>query len=139
MTKMRTFFYLFLSMLQPKFLKTGDTVAIVSTARKISLNEIQPAIDLLKSWRLKIVIGTADHQYAGSDDLRFQDFQQLLDDSSIHTIWCARGGYGTIRIIDQLNFTSFLKNPKWIVGSSDVTVLHTQLQLIGVISMQQCL
>lgn len=129
-------FYLLLSMLNPLTLKTGDSVAIVSTARKISLEEIQPAIDLLKSWGLKAVlgksIGASDNQYAGSDTLRIQDFQEMLDNPKIKAIWCARGGYGTVRIIDHLNFGEFVINPKWIIGYSDVTVLHSHLHQLGV-------
>lgn len=116
-------------------LKTGDAVAIVSTARKISKAEIQPAIDLLESWGLKTVIGETigaeENQFAGNDSFRVSDLQQMLDNPNIKAIWCARGGYGTVRIIDNLDFTSFKKYPKWIVGYSDVTVLHSHLHNMG--------
>lgn len=116
-------------------LKTGDAVAIVSTARKISKAEIQSAIDLLESWGLKAVIGKTigaeENQFAGNDSFRVSDLQQMLDSTNIKAIWCARGGYGTVRIIDNLDFTSFKKYPKWIVGYSDVTVLHSHLHKLG--------
>lgn len=116
-------------------LQKGDRVAIVSTARKISTLEIQSAIDLLNSWGLKPVIGktidAAESQFAGSDELRISDFQMMLDNTDVKAIWCARGGYGTVRIIDKLDFTIFKKHPKWIVGYSDVTVLHSHLHNMG--------
>jgi len=122
-------------LIQPVFLQKNDTVAIVSTARKISLSAIKPAIDLLKSWGLNIEIGNTigleENQYAGSDSERAKDFQKMLNDTKIKAIWCARGGYGTVRIIDQMDFTEFKNNPKWIIGYSDVTVLHSHLQNLG--------
>jgi muramoyltetrapeptide carboxypeptidase len=126
-------------MIIPAFLQKGDTVAIVSTARKISLGEITPAVDLLKSWGLKVIlgntIGLSENQYAGSDAERTEDFQAMLDNDDVKAIWCARGGYGTVRIIDQLNFTTFNSNSKWIIGYSDVTVLHSHLHNLGVVSL----
>ncbi len=116
-------------------LKKGDSVAIVSTARKISKVDLQPAIDLLESWGLNPVlgktIGAEENQFAGSDAFRVSDFQQMLDNQTIKAIWCARGGYGSVRIIDRLDFTKFKKHPKWIVGYSDVTVLHNHLHNLG--------
>lgn len=129
-------FYLFLNMVQPKFLKTGDTVALLSTARKISLDEIQPAIDLLNAWGLKVLIGksitASDHQFAGNDELRAKDFQMALDNNAVKAIWCARGGYGTVRIIDRINFSKFKLDPKWIIGYSDITVLHSHVHQLAV-------
>ncbi|NQV77470.1 MAG: LD-carboxypeptidase [Lutibacter sp.] len=122
-------------MIQLNYLQKNDTVAIVSTARKISLEEIKPAIQLLESWGLNIAIGDTigfeENQFAGNDKERIADFQRMLDNSKIKAIWCARGGYGTVRIIDQLNFTSFIKHPKWIIGYSDVTVLHNHIHHLG--------
>ena len=118
-----------------KYLRQKDVVGIVSTARKISLKEIQPAIKLLESWNLKVkigkTIGLEDNQFAGTDDERIKDFQMMLDDDNVRAIWCARGGYGTVRIIDALDFTKFRKNPKWMVGYSDVTVLHNHINNLG--------
>ncbi len=120
---------------RPEYLKKGDQVAIVSTARKISLEEIKPAMALLKTWGLKAVvgetIGAKENQFAGSDVMRISDFQKMLDNPEIKAIWCARGGYGTVRIIDQLDFTKFKKHPKWILGYSDVTVLHSHIHNLG--------
>ncbi len=122
-------------MVSPKYLQKNDTVAIVSTARKISLQEIQPAIKLLEGWDLKVkvgkTIGLEDNQFAGTDKERTKDFQNMLDDAEVKAIWCARGGYGTVRIIDALNFTKFKESPKWIVGYSDVTVLHNHIHNLG--------
>jgi muramoyltetrapeptide carboxypeptidase len=126
-------------MIKPSYLNKGDTIAIVSTARKISKEEIVPAIKLLKSWGLKVVTGKTialeDHQFAGTDAQRTADFQLMLDSKNIKAIWCARGGYGTVRIIDKLDFSSFLKNPTWIIGYSDITVLHSHIHNLGVQSL----
>ncbi len=120
---------------RPDYLKKGDQVAIVSTARKISKEEVEPTIALLKTWGLKAIlgktIGAIENQFAGSDALRISDFQNMLDNPDVKAIWCARGGYGTVRIIDQLDFTNFKKYPKWIVGYSDVTVLHSHIHNLG--------
>lgn len=122
-------------MVTPPALLYGDKVGLVATARKISLEELQEGIDLLKSWGLVPVIGKTigleDNQYAGTDFQRTGDFQDMLDNPEIKAIWCARGGYGTVRIIDQLDFYKFVKYPKWVVGYSDVTVLHSHLHKIG--------
>jgi muramoyltetrapeptide carboxypeptidase len=122
-------------MIQPNYLQKNDTVAIVSTARKIAIEEIQPAIDLLKKWNLSVEIGNTigleENQFAGNDEQRASDFQKMLDDKNIKAIWCARGGYGTVRIIDKLNFSNFKKYPKWIIGYSDVTVLHNHIHNLG--------
>ena len=123
-------------MIQPNYLKEGNTVAIVSTARKVSKKELLPAITILKNWGLKVVLGTSieaeEHQFAGNDELRTSDFQAMLGHPEINAIWCARGGYGTVRIIDQLDFSNFKKHPKWIIGYSDVTVLHAHLHQLGI-------
>ncbi len=115
----------------PPPLRSGDKIGIVSTARKISPDELQVAIRQLEKWKLKPVlgdtIGQSFNQFAGEDILRAQDFQQMLDDDSIKAILCARGGYGTVRMVDALNFSRFKKNPKWIVGYSDITVLHAHI------------
>lgn len=122
-------------MVTPPALLYGDKVGLVATARKISLEELQEGIELLKSWGLVPVIGKTigleDHQYAGTDFQRAQDLQEMLDNKEIKAIWCARGGYGTVRIIDHLDFYKFVKYPKWIAGYSDVTVLHSHLHKIG--------
>ncbi len=98
---------------------------------KISLEELQPAIDLVKSWGLEPVIPellfSEENQLAGPDITRTQVFQQLLDDLSVHAIWCVRGGYGTVRIVDHIDWSSWKQHPKWIIGYSDITVFHGHL------------
>jgi len=112
----------------PPFLKKGDEIRIISTARKISRKELEPAVNFLKSEGYKVSFGNnifkEDHQFSGCDAERASDLQEALDDSGIRVIWLARGGYGTHRIIEKLNLDKFIENPKWIVGYSDVTVLH---------------
>jgi muramoyltetrapeptide carboxypeptidase len=126
-------------MIIPPFLKAGDTVALVCTARKFSPEDAKPAIDLLESWGLNVklgaTIGLDNFQLGGTDSERAADFQAQLDDISVKAIWCARGGYGTVRIIDSLDFTKLKKHPKWIMGFSDVTVLHSQLNVERVASL----
>ncbi len=115
--------------LAPEFLKKDDTVYLLSTARKISLIDLQAAIGMFESWGLKVIvgktIGTEENQFAGSDTLRLSDFQTAIDDPEVKAVFCARGGYGTVRMIDKIDFTEFTKKPKWVVGFSDVTFLHS--------------
>jgi muramoyltetrapeptide carboxypeptidase len=122
-------------MITPPILQKGDTIAILATARKNIDNNLKPAIDLLHSWGLKVIIGNTigldDNQLAGTDEQRAADFQQQLDNPNIKGIWCVKGGYGTVRIIDLLDFTKFKQNPKWIIGFSDITVLHNHLNTMG--------
>ena len=114
----------------PPNLKKGDKIAITCPAKKLP-GPIDSAITLLESWGLVVVLGStvtaSHHQYAGTDEERRSDFQQFLNDKSIKAIIAARGGYGTIRIIDDLDFNAFKKHPKWIVGFSDITVLHSHI------------
>ena len=121
---------------QPQHLQQGDLVAIVTTARKIDRTAIQKAIELLESWGLNAVIGKtigkADHQFGGTDADRTTDFQEAMNNDAIKAIWCARGGYGTVRILDTLDFSTLLKNPKWVIGFSDVTALHSHFHNLGV-------
>lgn len=118
-------------MIQPLFLKPGDRVAIAAPARKISQQELAPAVKLLQSWGLEVVIPEhlfdEENQFAGSDDTRAALMQHLLDAPDIRAIFCARGGYGTVRIIDRLDFSNFAESPKWLVGYSDITVLHSHI------------
>lgn len=115
---------------QPPYLKKGDKIAIVSPAKKLP-GKIDEGIRILESWGLQVVLGSsvyaADNQFAGNDELRASDLQQFLDDPEIKAIIAARGGYGTIRIIDKLDFTTFKAHPKWIIGFSDITVLLSHL------------
>ncbi|MDO5971948.1 LD-carboxypeptidase [Flavivirga aquimarina] len=129
------------TLIQPPYLKAGDTVAIVapSGVLKNRTKEVQQAKTLLKSWGLHPIVGKhvfnqANH-FAGTDDERCEDFQNALDDPKISAIWCARGGYGTVRILDKLDYTKFKQNPKWLIGYSDITALHNQFHNVGVESI----
>ncbi|HIB38086.1 LD-carboxypeptidase [Mesonia sp.] len=129
----------------PDYLSKSDKIAIVATARKASKEDLKPAIELLKKWELQPVIGSSigleDHQFAGSDEQRAKDLQQQLNDPEIKAIWCAKGGYGTVRILDLIDFSVFKKNPKWIIGYSDVTALHSHINNFSIASLhaQMCL
>lgn len=116
--------------ISPPYLKKGDIVAITCPAKKLPVDIVE-AVKLLESWGLKVILGetvhASFHQFAGSDELRTADFQRFLDDSSVKAIFAARGGYGTIRIIDNLDFSGFRNNPKWIIGFSDITILHSHI------------
>lgn len=118
-------------MIRPPYLKEGDTVAIVSTARKVSKFEIKPAIDLLKSWGLEVQTGKnlykEENQFAGSDEDRAGDLQRALNNKNVQAVLFARGGYGTVRIIDQIDWKKFIKQPKWLIGYSDITVVHSHV------------
>ncbi|MGB0176740.1 MAG: S66 peptidase family protein, partial [Owenweeksia sp.] len=123
-------------MITPKPLKKGDTVGLVSTARKVSREELQFSVDLFEKWGLKVEFASnlfeSHHQFAGTDEQRLADFQGFIDSPDINAIICVRGGYGTVRIIDELNFFPLVENPKWICGYSDVTVLLNKLRKVGV-------
>jgi muramoyltetrapeptide carboxypeptidase len=116
---------------KPSTLQKGDKIALISTARKISLQELEPAIAILKSWGLVPVFGknlfNVNHQFAGTTEERIADLQEAMDNPTIKAIFCARGGYGTVQLIDKIDFSTFKKNPKWMVGYSDVTVLHNHI------------
>ncbi|SNB00543.1 putative carboxypeptidase [Flavobacterium psychrophilum] len=122
-------------MITPPYLKKGDTIAIVATARKNIDDNLKFAKDLLTSWGLNVKIGSTIgldlNQLAGTDAQRAADFQNQMDNQNIKAIWCVRGGYGTVRMIDLLDFKKFKENPKWIIGFSDVTVLHNHLNTMG--------
>ena len=115
----------------PSYLKKGDIIGITCPAGYITVEEIEPALKKIKEWgfnyKIGSTVGKKDFTFGGTDEERLQDFQQLLDDKDIKAILCARGGYGMIRIIDNINFKKFAANPKWIIGFSDVTVMHSHL------------
>ncbi len=116
---------------KPQSLSKGDKIALISTARKISLLELEPAIAIIKSWGLEPVFGKnlfkVNHQFAGTTENRIADLQEAIDNDDIKAIFCVRGGYGTVQLIDKIDFSKFKKKPKWIVGYSDVTVLHNHI------------
>lgn len=122
--------------MRPPYLQAGQKIAIVAPAKSINQTEIDMAISIFESWGLQVILGqnlfNTHHQFAGTDEERAQDFQQMMDNPEIKAIICARGGYGTTRIVDKLDFTHFLQHPKWIVGFSDVTVLHSHLHNLNV-------
>ena len=126
-------------MIIPEYLKQGDKIGLVATARKISKKELSPAINLLESWGLQILCGDnlfqEYNQFSGTISQRVCDIQQMIDDDDIKAIFCVRGGYGTVQIIDLINFDKLLKSPKWIIGYSDVTVLHSHMHNLGLSSM----
>ena len=123
--------------IRPAILQVGDTIAIVAPAGilKSRKKTIEAARMLLKNWGLVPVLGphlfSESYHFAGTDAQRLKDLQWALDKPDVKAIWCARGGYGSMRIMDELNFETFKKNPKWLVGYSDVTALHNQLQNLG--------
>lgn len=118
-------------MIRPMFLKKGSKVGILSPAGIVKLTEIEPAVNILQDWGFDVVKGKYLYEqynfFAGTDEQRTEDFQNMLDNPEIRAIFCSRGGYGIIRIIDKLSFKEFLKSPKWIVGYSDITIFHTFL------------
>ncbi|MEO6668442.1 MAG: LD-carboxypeptidase [Ferruginibacter sp.] len=115
----------------PEYLKTGDIIGITCPAGFITAAEIQPAINKIQEWGFEIKIGSTvgkrDFSFGGTDEERLQDLQQMLDDKDIKAVMCARGGYGAVRIIDKIDFTKFTSNPKWIIGFSDITVIHSHM------------
>ena len=115
----------------PAYLKPGDTIGITCPAGFITLQEIQSAMQQLENWGYKIrigdTVGKRENTFGGTDEERAADLQQMLDDRSVSAVLCARGGYGAIRIVDKLDFSKFALHPKWIIGFSDITILHAHL------------
>jgi muramoyltetrapeptide carboxypeptidase len=123
-------------MICPPFLKPGDRIGIVATARKIDREAIATARHTLENWGLLPILSpylfSTKHGYlAGNDEERCIALQEMLNDPTLKAIICARGGYGTTRILDSLDFTEFKKHPKWVIGFSDITALHIQLDALG--------
>ena len=124
-------------LIKPEYLTKGDTIAIVAPSGVLKNydNYINKAKELLKSWGLNVIVGknvfNDDGHFAGTDNERTLDFQNALDDKSIKGIWCARGGYGAVRVIDNLNFEKYKLEPKWIIGYSDITAIHNELHILN--------
>lgn len=118
-------------MIIPPYLESGDIIAIAAPARKVSEQEMLPAVRFLQEAGFRVHLDdrlfSECHQFAGDEPTRAGYIQELLDDPDIKAIWFARGGYGSARIIDQLDFSAFCRNPKWLVGYSDVTVFHAHV------------
>jgi len=125
------------NLIRPEYLKVGDTIAIIAPSGVLNDHEnyINKAKKLLESWELNVIIGKNVFNnyghFSGTDKERTKDFQRALDDKTISAIWCARGGYGAMRIIDDLDYTEYLKTPKWIIGYSDITAIHNDLHILG--------
>ncbi|EGV43694.2 LD-carboxypeptidase [Bizionia argentinensis JUB59] len=128
-------------LIQPPYLKAGDTVAIVAPSGilKNRQAEVQRAVKLLKSWGLHAIVGkhvfSQGNHFAGTDAERCEDFQSAMDNPSVSAIWAARGGYGTVRILDKLDYTQIKKDPKWLIGYSDITALHNDFHNEGLETM----
>ncbi|MGZ3881937.1 MAG: S66 peptidase family protein, partial [Flavisolibacter sp.] len=116
---------------KPPYLRKGDAIGITAPAGFITQEEIQPAVQVMQSWGYNTVVGDTigkkDFTFGGTDDERLNDLQKMLDDPKIRAIMCARGGYGSIRIVDKLDWTRFKLKPKWVIGFSDITVLHSHI------------
>ena len=129
-----------LPLIIPPFLKSGDTIGITCPAGDITAKEIEPAVQLIESWgfRIKVgdTVGKKDFIFGGTDNERAADLQRMLRDPELSAILCARGGYGAVHIVDQLDFSDLKQHPKWIIGFSDITVLlchlHTNLNLASI-------
>lgn len=127
-----------MTLLKPSYLKAGDSIAIVAPAGILNgkREAINQAKVLAESWGLKVMMGDYvfedNNHFAGTDQERTKDFQRALDNPNIKAIWCARGGYGSVRIIDKLDFSKFKENPKWIIGYSDVTAFHNHIHNLGI-------
>lgn len=123
-------------LIRPPYLERGDTVMILAPAGIMKdTAAVEKGIALLEKWGLNYKLGKnlfkQNFHFAGTDAERLADMQQALDDDNIKAIWCARGGYGTVRIIDDIDFTHFKEHPKWVIGFSDITVLHSEIHQLG--------
>ena len=126
------------------YLTKGSTIAIAATARHVDKEMIENAINIFESWGLNVLVNESlfakENAFAGSDEIRTKAFQELLDNEEVNAIIIARGGYGTVRIIDQLDFTKFIQKPKIIAGFSDVTVLHAHINHnFGITTLHSCM
>jgi muramoyltetrapeptide carboxypeptidase len=119
----------------PPYLKKGDTIGIVCPAGYMPKEKIKTCIQVLqRNWGFKVkegkTLGSGDNYFSGSDDERLDDLQEMLDDPTVKAVLCARGGYGVGRIIDRIDFKRFRKDPKWLIGFSDITVLHVHIHTL---------
>ena len=127
--------------IKPKNLKIGDTISIIGPSGVLKDYEqyMEKSIGLMESWGLNVVLGSTIYEsyghFSSTDINREKDFQNAIDDNKIKAIWCARGGYGAMRIIDNINYDNLLKNPKWVIGYSDITAIHNDIHNLGVESL----
>jgi len=126
-------------MIKPKPLKKGSVVAIVAPARAAKEKDLSFTVNWMKSLGYKLIladnINNTYHQFAGDDQARLNALQKIIDDESVDAIWCAKGGYGCVRIVDLINFEYLKKKPKWFIGYSDPSVIHLALQRQGMMSI----
>jgi muramoyltetrapeptide carboxypeptidase len=127
--------------IKPENLRIGDTISIIAPSGVLKDYEeyMQKSISLMESWGLNVVLGSTIYEsyghFSSTDINREKDFQDAIDDNKIKAIWCARGGYGAMRIIDNINYDNLLKNPKWVIGYSDITAIHNDIHNLGVESL----
>ena len=126
--------------MRPNPIQKGDTVGLLALACKVDFEVLRPAIELMENiWGLKVILGeslTSEyHQFAGTDTVRANDFQIMLDNPEIKAIFSARGGYGSSRLLDFIDFTAFQKQPKWVVGFSDITAVHCHIHTLNIESL----
>jgi muramoyltetrapeptide carboxypeptidase len=126
--------------LQPTKIQQGDTIGLLALACKVDFEVLRPAIELMENvWGLKVILGeslTSEyHQFAGTDKVRKEDFQRMLDHPEIKAIFSVRGGYGSSRLLDMIDFAGFQKNPKWVVGFSDITAVHCHIHTLNIESL----
>ncbi len=126
-------------MIIPEYLKPGDTVGVVASAKKVNKENTLKGIDVLRSWGLEVNVGenvfNSHYQFAGTDEQRLQDLQDMIINHEIKAIFMVRGGYGSTRIIDQVDFTPLKTYPKWIFGFSDITAIHLHVYKMGIASI----
>ena len=126
--------------MRPNSIQKGDTVGLIALACKVNFEILKPAIAWMENvWGLKIILGeslTSEyHQFAGTDTIRANDFQTMLDNPEIKAIFSARGGYGSSRLLDSIDFTAFQKQPKWVIGFSDITAVHCHIHTLNIESL----
>ena len=127
--------------IKPENLKIGDTISIIAPSGVLKDYEqyMEKSISLMESWGLNVVLGSTIYEtyghFSSTDINREKDFQKAIDDNKIKAIWCARGGYGAMRIIDNINYDNLSKNPKWVIGYSDITAIHNDIHNLGVESL----
>ena len=128
-------------LIKPENLKIGDTISIIAPSGVLKDYDkyMDKSINLMESWGLNVVLGSSIYDnyghFSSADINREKDFQNAIDDNKIKAIWCARGGYGAMRIIDNINYENLLKYPKWVIGYSDITAIHNEIHNLGVESI----